>query len=75
MMVRDKKIVQIPFSIATLSNLLSAQRQSVSTIFNKLIKSGKLSKYGKSSYIISWISYLLQSALKIYIKLLYYYNF
>ncbi|ARR01405.1 MULTISPECIES: Crp/Fnr family transcriptional regulator [Campylobacter] len=53
MMVRDKKVVQIPFSIATLSNLLGAQRQSVSTIFNKLIKSGKLIKYGKSSYIIS----------------------
>ena len=52
-MVRDKKLVEIPFSIATLSNLLGAQRQSVSTIFNKLIKSGKLSKYGKNSYIIS----------------------
>lgn len=45
--------VEIPFSIATLSNLLGAQRQSVSTIFNKLIKTGKLIKYGKSSYIIS----------------------
>lgn len=53
MMVRDKKIVEIPFSIVTLSNLLGAQRQSVSTIFNKLIKSGKLIKYGKSSYVIS----------------------
>lgn len=45
--------VEIPFSIATLSNLLGAQRQSVSTIFNKLIKTGKLIKYGKSSYIIA----------------------
>ncbi|MEE3694112.1 Crp/Fnr family transcriptional regulator [Campylobacter sp. CLAX-22107-21] len=53
MMVRDKKLVEIPFSIATLSNLLGAQRQSVSTIFNKLIKTGKLIKYGKSSYIIA----------------------
>lgn len=52
-MIRDKKLVQIPFSIATLSNLLGAQRQSVSTIFNKLIKTGKLCKYGKNSYIIS----------------------
>ncbi|WP_179187287.1 hypothetical protein [Campylobacter devanensis] len=34
--------VEIPYSIATLSNLLEAQRQSVSTIFNKLIKTGKL---------------------------------
>ncbi|ANE35130.1 transcriptional regulator, Crp family [Campylobacter iguaniorum] len=51
--LRDKSIVTLPFSITVLANLLGFERQSVSTTFNKLLRSGVLQKYGKNKFILA----------------------
>ncbi|RAZ53485.1 Crp/Fnr family transcriptional regulator [Campylobacter hyointestinalis] len=53
--IRDKQVITLPFSIKTLSELLGFERQSVSTAFNKLLKTGFLSKCGKNRYMINLI--------------------
>lgn len=51
--LRDKRVVTLPFSITVLANLLGFERQSVSTTFNKLLRSGFLQKYGKNKFILA----------------------
>lgn len=51
--LRDKSIVTLPFSITVLANLLGFERQSVSTIFNKLLRNGTLQRYGKNKFILA----------------------
>ncbi|CUU70661.1 Uncharacterised protein [Campylobacter hyointestinalis subsp. hyointestinalis] len=53
--IRDKQVITLPFSLKTLSDLLGFERQSVSTAFNKLVKTGRLSVCGKNRYMINLI--------------------
>lgn len=51
--IRDKQVLTMPFSVKILSELLGFERQSVSTMFNKLIKDEKLQKIGKNRFILN----------------------
>lgn len=51
--IRDKQVLTMPFSVKILSELLGFERQSVSTMLNKLIKDEKLQKIGKNRFILN----------------------
>lgn len=51
--IKDKQVLTIPFSVKILSELVGFERQSVSTMLNKLIKDEKLQKILKNYFLIN----------------------
>lgn len=55
--IKDKQVLTMPFSVKILSELLGFERQSVSTMLNKLTRDEKLQKIGKNNFLINQIKH------------------